>query len=1019
MATPTNVSPEGLEQLTWLSNQGCMFALPKGRTKTVYDDGWQNTPHTLDEAIIHANRLGNVAILVGKYSSDIYAIDIDVAFDVTLERLGPLANTAKIVRDNRPGRGKLLYRVNCTEQIPVKAWKPDGPKTPPHVELLSNGRAAHCPPSEYKGDEDADYGKYMLIDREYGIKEISFKDLDGIWFIITGENVTPRQQRGESAEPRTYDADSLAGKVKAHWTALAVFEHFGWDTDGTRDEKKGEVRLLKRGGLLVNGQRWYSHSDEVGGDEIDAWSFCQTGKVFDRSDKEAFKALLEDMARAAGIPIPEARPKKKAKTYTNGHSSAHAMGEAEGGEEDGEQLPNGLEEICKIIDNAKKSEEGPPVQKVIRDLALPIGRLSALDANDLQLKLIETGLYSRIAAGKFIAACQKDAKKADKQKRPDDLDPDLPTIIGNERQLRHIVDETLDAAYAYNRENANTPGCYVHSGSLAKLIVNEHGRYASQHLNNPSAKIFWSRLANWVSYKSTPIFPPDDVINAVLNLGEWGGDIPTLEGISDVPTIGPGGVLHDKVGYSPNTRMFYSGRLHTDDTQPTPERVAWAKSMLLDELLYDFPFDSDASRAHAIALILLPFVRPMISGPTPLHLVDSPQAGTGKGLLIDVAGLISLGEEIAHSAPPRDDVEWRKLLTTALMNDAIHFSIDNANGPLTSVVFNTVLTQSIWNDRVLGTNTGVTPRIRKIWVVNGINVTPTQEIARRSIWIRIDANHETPWKGRKFKHPDLKRWVRQNLKELSAACVILVRHWVESGMQPYTGDAKGSYPQWTEVIGGILQAIGVDGFLSNDDDLYANTDDSTTAMTDFVLKWAEIYGGALTSTSELFKLASAPDPGTPVEPGDKYHNLLGGLLVGEKMHARLTSFGRLMKRYRDRVVGGYKILIRPPEHGSAPYFRLVSLVELQAAEIERRAAEAERRAAEAVAQQAPLDFAEVPPADSAPEPEVIQDVTSVQPTAELSPEILELHTRLDAALAMQEPQLEPLPPTTEDDELWT
>jgi hypothetical protein len=47
---------------------------------------------------------------------------------------------------------------------------------------------------------------------------------------------------------------------------------------------------------------------------------------------------------------------------------------------------------------------------------------------------------------------------------------------------------------------------------------------------------------------------------------------------------------------------------------PTLQQIAAARSLLLDDLLGEFPFVSEAERAHALALLLLPFIRPMISG---------------------------------------------------------------------------------------------------------------------------------------------------------------------------------------------------------------------------------------------------------------------------------------------------------------------------------------------------------------------------------------------------------------------
>jgi len=56
---------------------------------------------------------------------------------------------------------------------------------------------------------------------------------------------------------------------------------------------------------------------------------------------------------------------------------------------------------------------------------------------------------------------------------------------------------------------------------------------------------------------------------------------------------------------------------HPDE--PTAEDITAARALLIDDLLVDFPFVDDSDRAHAIAAIILPFIRRMIDGPTPMH----------------------------------------------------------------------------------------------------------------------------------------------------------------------------------------------------------------------------------------------------------------------------------------------------------------------------------------------------------------------------------------------------------------
>jgi putative DNA primase/helicase len=79
-----------------------------------------------------------------------------------------------------------------------------------------------------------------------------------------------------------------------------------------------------------------------------------------------------------------------------------------------------------------------------------------------------------------------------------------------------------------------------------------------------------------------------------------------------------------------------------DIAQPTKDEIRFALEQIC-EPLQDFPFVEDADRAHTIALFLLPFVRELIEGPTPLHLIHKPAPGTGGSLLAQAINLAATG----------------------------------------------------------------------------------------------------------------------------------------------------------------------------------------------------------------------------------------------------------------------------------------------------------------------------------------------------------------------------------------
>jgi predicted P-loop ATPase len=328
MTTQVMIDIAGLQ---WLARQGAAFALPFGRTKNKFENGWPNNPHTLEDAVTHAQRGGNVGILVGKHSGNIIALDRDVDFPATVAMLGDAAKTAKIVRDNAPERGKLLYRVNG-ELPKTTSWKVNPGDKHPAAELLSTGRHALTTPSMFMDEKagDTEYGNYLLQDTELGIMEVTPEQIDRIWWMITGEHLytqagpSHQQQTAREARDGATDSKEYVRQVKDAWPTLEVFKHWHKDLEGIKGQCE-EKHVRGNGGLKVNDWRWFCHSDSVGGDQIDAWYYCKTGKVFDRGNRRAFWDTVNEMADAAGIAQPvRPVPAAKQQIYTNGHSKQSA-----------------------------------------------------------------------------------------------------------------------------------------------------------------------------------------------------------------------------------------------------------------------------------------------------------------------------------------------------------------------------------------------------------------------------------------------------------------------------------------------------------------------------------------------------------------------------------------------------------------------------------------------------------------------------------------------------------------------
>src|SRR6185437_10610239 len=127
------------------------------------------------------------------------------------------------------------------------------------------------------------------------------------------------------------------------------------------------------------------------------------------------------------------------------------------------------------------------------------------------------------------------------------------------------------------------------------------------------------RVAYWYAiretkdgdYQRTPALPPLHVVKDVLATPN--APLPILSRIVEAPVFAPDGTLQLEPGYHPAAQTFYAADpelvIPPVPEAPTPEDVASARQLLAGELLGEFPFTGPAELAHALALLLLPFVR--------------------------------------------------------------------------------------------------------------------------------------------------------------------------------------------------------------------------------------------------------------------------------------------------------------------------------------------------------------------------------------------------------------------------
>ena len=371
-----------------------------------------------------------------------------------------------------------------------------------------------------------------------------------------------------------------------------------------------------------------------------------------------------------------------------------------------------------------------------------------------------------------------------------------------------------------------------------------------------------------------------------------------------VPVFLQDGRLLATNGYDADSGYFV--HLSGLDEIRTDLSIGDSRRLLLDELLVDFPFVDDASRAHAVALLLEPFVRSLIASPTPLYLLDAPTRGTGKTLLADTVAFVTLGGPASVMALPHDDDEIEKRITSFLLAGTSLVILDNVNS-LRSAALAAALTTTEWSGRMLGMSRIVRVRNGATWLATGNNVDLSDELARRIAPIRLDAGVARPEDRVDFRHPDLIAWVRSERPAIVSACVSLVRAWIDAG-QPGGAASLGRFEAWARVLGGILDVAGIPGFLSNRARALDEADRDTGDWTALCAAWDERYGEFAVTAKDVLSVARG-------------RQLLLDIWGGRSELGAQQRFGHALARCRDRVFGGYRIVTAPREGetGNAAY----------------------------------------------------------------------------------------------------
>lgn len=443
------------------------------------------------------------------------------------------------------------------------------------------------------------------------------------------------------------------------------------------------------------------------------------------------------------------------------------------------------------------------------------------------------------------------------------------------------------------------PLIFRRGNALVRIVYDKKEGPKIENMGEAALRNTLDQVAHWYRSDSNGnekyAYPTRECVQGLL--ADASPPVPYITRVVQAPVFGIDGSVLTVPGFHEKAETWYHKTCDVPEVpeDPAAQDIDKAKSLLINNLLGEFPFCDDASRAYALSIALQPFVRIFIKGPTPLHIIDAKSGpGTGKSLLADVLTGIATGRGASIIAEGRDEDEWRKRITSKLIGAPIYLLIDNIQKMINSSALAAAITATNWEDRLLGYNKIVTLPVECCWLGTGNSVKTSTEIARRIVKIKLDAKVFQPWLRSEFKIKDLRSWAADNRGDLIWAALVICQAWIKRGM-PEGKEVLGMFESWAKVMGGLLDVAGVPGFLTNLQEIYSDADEETGQWIDFVGAWYEKHTNTIVQTKDLHALA-------------KENDLLLFVLGDKGERSEKARLGKALKRISGRFFGNFQIV---------------------------------------------------------------------------------------------------------------
>jgi hypothetical protein len=413
-----------------------------------------------------------------------------------------------------------------------------------------------------------------------------------------------------------------------------------------------------------------------------------------------------------------------------------------------------------------------------------------------------------------------------------------PTLFTQGQLLVRLGREHLDDGVTRNKHGLGDP----------IVLVQARAGWVRKHLTEMATFLrYHVHSAEWRAMSAPP-----DLVNVLLDQGDW-PQLRPLDAIARAPFVREDGSICDVAGYDARSRALYipSVEFPSIPASPTIGDARAALDRLCDPF-DQFPWYTPAARSAFLSHVFTEVARLAIDR-APMFWYSAPNAGTGKGLLSEMAATIVHGTEPAMRPWCSNDDELRKTLFASLLAGDRSIAFDNLpNGhKIRSSGLCAFLTATVWKDRKLGVSETHAVRNRAVVSASGNNVTPVSDLARRSLVVRLDAN-SAAMQERRFKIPDLRRYVMAHRATLLVdALTIIKAYHATTSIDTVT---MPSFERWTKFCCEPLIWLGEPNPRETQK---TETDDETGTLEPIFEKLAAAFGARKFGPLDIAKLVGS------------------------------------------------------------------------------------------------------------------------------------------------------------------